>query len=295
MPRLGRVTQATQVTRRVPTSDGLELAVQETGDPAHPTVVLVHGFPDDHTVWDGVVPLLAADHHVVTYDVRGAGASDAPKRTSGYRIPRLIDDLAAVIDAVSPGEPVHLIGHDWGSIQSWHAVADPSVAARLRSFTSISGPHLDMAAAWLRGVRHHPLATAGQVLHSSYIAAFQVPVVPELAVATGLINRVVPGPERPSRDLRNGFGLYRANMLGRLARPRPERVTVPVQVIAPEGDAYVGSRMQREAPAPYVEHLLTHRIDGDHWVVVKDPDAIVRRFLDFTSYAEYVTSAGRRT
>lgn len=281
-------TQRSRRTRRVRTTDGLQLAVQETGDPERATVVLVHGFPDDHTVWDGVVALLAPDHHVVTYDVRGAGSSDAPRSRAGYRLGQLVDDLVAVADATSPDEPVHLIGHDWGSIQGWHAVADPAVAPRLRSFTSISGPHLDMAAAWLRGARHHPLATASQLLRSSYIAAFQVPVLPELAVSTGVMSRLLPGPPRPARDVRNGLELYRANILGRLARPHPDRVTVPVQVLAPDGDPFVGNRLQREAPVPYVDHLRTHRIDGDHWVVVSDPAAIVRRFEDFASDADDV-------
>ena len=78
--------------------DGVRLAVQTSGDPASPTVVAVHGYPDDHTVWDGVVADLAVDHRVVTYDVRGAGGSDAPRDRAGYRLDRLTDDLVAVMN-----------------------------------------------------------------------------------------------------------------------------------------------------------------------------------------------------
>ena len=49
----------------------------------------------------------------------------------------------AVVDAVSPERPVHLVGHDWGSIQAWAAVTDPSLGDRFASFTSMSGPSLD--------------------------------------------------------------------------------------------------------------------------------------------------------
>ncbi len=38
--------------RRVVTTDGLTLAVTAQGDPERPTIVAVHGYPDDHTVWD---------------------------------------------------------------------------------------------------------------------------------------------------------------------------------------------------------------------------------------------------
>jgi NAD(P)-dependent dehydrogenase (short-subunit alcohol dehydrogenase family)/pimeloyl-ACP methyl ester carboxylesterase len=96
MGAMSTETVATDVITR----DGLRLAVQRNGDPGRPVVVAVHGYPDDHAVWDGVVADLASDHHVVTYDVRGAGASDAPPDRAGYDLDRLADDLATVIDAV---------------------------------------------------------------------------------------------------------------------------------------------------------------------------------------------------
>ena len=88
-------------TRRVTSTDGTTLAVYESGKPAAPTVVAVHGYPDNHAVWDGVVALLSDEFHVVTYDVRGAGASDKPTTRSAYRMAQLVDDLAAVLAAVS--------------------------------------------------------------------------------------------------------------------------------------------------------------------------------------------------
>ena len=140
---------------RVTATDGLELAVFERGDAAHPTIVLVHGYPDTSAVWTPVADDLAADHHVVTYDVRGAGASGVPHATAGYALEQLTRDLEAVIRATSPDRAVHVVGHDWGSIQSWEAVttlepADGECAGLIASFTSMSGPSLDHVAAWLR-------------------------------------------------------------------------------------------------------------------------------------------------
>ena len=154
------------MTTRLPASDGVELAVYERGDPARPTIVAVHGYPDDHAVWDGVADLLADRFHVVTYDVRGAGASGRPASTAGYRIAQLVDDLAVVLDAVGPEAPVHLLGHDWGSVQCWAALPDARLAGRIATYTSISGPALDYAAVWLRGLRDHPRAGLRQVAHS---------------------------------------------------------------------------------------------------------------------------------
>ncbi|QRN78945.1 MAG: alpha/beta fold hydrolase, partial [Nocardiopsis sp. BM-2018] len=61
--------------------------------PTGPTLLLVHGYPDNATVWDSLVADLAADYHVVSYDVRGAGRSTAPDDRSGYLMDQLADDL----------------------------------------------------------------------------------------------------------------------------------------------------------------------------------------------------------
>ena len=58
----------------VKSTDGVLLRVHESGTRGAPTVVCVHGYPDDHTVWDGVATELAARYHLVCYDVRGAGS-----------------------------------------------------------------------------------------------------------------------------------------------------------------------------------------------------------------------------
>ena len=86
-------------------ADGVTLACREEGDPDGPTVVLVHGWPDSHVLWDGVVPLLADRFRVIRYDNRGVGGSGAPKATSAHAMARYADDLAAVLDAASPRTP----------------------------------------------------------------------------------------------------------------------------------------------------------------------------------------------
>ena len=98
--------------------------------PTGPTVVLVHGWPDSHVLWDGVVPLLADRFRIVRYDNRGVGKSSVPKPVSAYTMAGYADDFAAVIDAVVPGEPVHVLAHDWGSAGD---VGVPVPARRERS------------------------------------------------------------------------------------------------------------------------------------------------------------------
>ena len=71
--------------RFVESSDGVRIAVYEQGNPDGPTVVLVHGWPNSHVMWDGVVPMLADRFRIVAYDNRGAGSFDRANAGQGVR------------------------------------------------------------------------------------------------------------------------------------------------------------------------------------------------------------------
>ena len=277
----------------ITSTDGVRLAVQEHGDPANPTLVAIHGYPDNHSIWDGLVPMLTDRFHVVTYDVRGAGDSDRPAARSAYRIEQLVEDFGAVIDAVSPDAPVHLLAHDWGSIQIWDALTEEKLAHRVSSFTSISGPSFDHAGVWMRGVFDHPRAALKQFLSSYYMAIYQLPLLPELIARRGLVDRMValsssrgrtervPAPAVPSPESSSLIQLYRANLMRRLLRPRPPRVRIPVQVIAPTEDLHVTVGVALGAPAPYVDQLQTRTVPGSHWMVRHSPEVIAPLVIEF--------------
>jgi NAD(P)-dependent dehydrogenase (short-subunit alcohol dehydrogenase family)/pimeloyl-ACP methyl ester carboxylesterase len=270
--------------RHVTSTDGSRLAVYEAGTASCPVVLAIHGFPDDHTVWAGVLDRLGETMRVLSYDVRGAGASDAPPDTKAYRLPQLVDDLFSVLDELAPGQPVHLLAHDWGSVQAWAALADPRADGRIASLTSLSGPSLEQAAAWLRRPHLHPVASARQIAHSYYTLLFQLPALPEAAIRAGVLERTVG--ERSRSDQLNGLNLYRANLRGALGRPRPRHIDVPVQVIAPRDDPYIRPETATEAPVPYVRNLRTRVIPGGHWVIATRPDVIAECVREFIAHVE---------
>ncbi|UQS25663.1 alpha/beta fold hydrolase [Amycolatopsis thermalba] len=282
------------MVRRVVSRDGTRIAVAEAGDPAAPTVVCVHGYPDDRSVWDGVVARLEPRFHVVTYDVRGAGESDRPSRRAAYALDRLAEDLAAVLDEVSPDRPAHLVAHDWGSIQSWHAVTGERLRGRIASFTSISGPSLDHVGHWVRARLRRPSGwgpALRQLVHSAYIVFFRIPLVPELSWRSGVgrwVLRRLSGSAagRPAvADAVHGLELYRANVGVRLSRPRPRPAEVPVQVLAPLGDPYVTPALQTDV-ARWAPRLWVRRLPGGHWIPRERPDVIARCAAELVEFAE---------
>ena len=285
----------TTSTAGITASDGVTLAVHRYTeiDPQRPTVLAIHGWPDNHHVWDGVAEILTERYNVVAYDVRGAGESSCPASRSGYGFPQLVSDLGAVIDSLGVGQ-VHLLAHDWGSIQTWAAVTDDSVMGKFASFTSISGPHLQYAGMFLRSARtpRTVAQVARQLVASGYIGFFLCPRVPEVAFRSRLGVKVVEAFERIGRsstrsqrrsarrsigDYVNGLNLYRENMPAPMVSPGSPlpQTTVGVQVLVPRKDIFVTPALQRFTGAiPAGGRVIP--IEGGHWVVTSRPDVVAR-------------------
>jgi 3-oxoadipate enol-lactonase len=86
------------------------LAVADNG--VGRTVVLIHGFPMDHSIWAHQVQSLAAKYRVITPDLRGFGRSSV---TPGkVTVEQWADDLAAMLDALRITEPIVLGGLSMG-------------------------------------------------------------------------------------------------------------------------------------------------------------------------------------
>ncbi|TDC62732.1 SDR family oxidoreductase [Actinomadura sp. GC306] len=292
-------------------SGEIELAVRVRGTEHRPTVVLVHGYPDTSAMWDEVAERLAGRFRVVAYDVRGAGASTAPADPLDYRLDALMGDLEAVLDGVGADEPVHLVGHDWGSVQGWEAVIGDRLRARIASFTSISGPDRRHMARWAReAVRSGPRGVAevvGQARRSVYMPVLRAPKVGEAAaraLATGFPRLMgaregaEPRSGHPAAtlpaDARNGLGLYRANLgrrAGRTARAGGAgwadegRTDVPVQLIVPTKDRYGSPSLLLSARGP-VARLYVRRAPAGHWMARSHPDLIARWVTEFVEHIE---------
>ncbi|KND31740.1 SDR family oxidoreductase [Streptomyces acidiscabies] len=290
--------------RRI-TTGGIELCVAELGELGNPVVVLVHGYPDTKEVWAPVAARLAERFHVVLYDVRGHGSSSAPKPLrGGFTLEKLTDDFLAVIDAVSPGRPVHLVGHDWGSVQSWEFVTVARTEGRIASFTSMSGPSLDHFGHWINRRLHRPTPRQaaqllGQGAKSWYVYALHTPVLPELAWRgplgkrwPALLRRTekLDDPSYPTAslpsDAANGAWLYRDNVRARLSRPRADAYAhAPVQLITPLDDAFLSPRLYDELET-WAPRLTRRTIPAKHWLPRTRSDQVASWVAEFVTSIE---------
>jgi pimeloyl-ACP methyl ester carboxylesterase len=267
--------------------DGLTLDVLDEGPRDGRPVVLLHGFPERSSTWRLVTPALhEAGLRTIALDQRGYSPGARPRRRRDYRMSQLVGDVVALIDEV--GEPVHLVGHDWGAAVGWAvAMRRPDLVL---SWTAVSVPH---PAAFARAMK-----TSSQRRRSRYMAFFNVPLLPELSA------RKAGGPfdqsmrkagmtedevARFRREivaygaLPHALGWYRALPLLKPGST-DHKVTVPTTFVWSDRDIAI-TRGGAEATAQWVDapYRFIELSGVSHWIPTHAPDdcaaAIIERVL----------------
>jgi NAD(P)-dependent dehydrogenase (short-subunit alcohol dehydrogenase family)/pimeloyl-ACP methyl ester carboxylesterase len=289
----------------VESADGTRIAVYEEGNREGPAVVLVHGFPDSHVLWDGVVPLLAERFRVIRYDNRGVGMSSAPKPVPAYRMERYADDFAAVIGELSPADRVHVLAHDWGSVGIWEYLSRAGASDRVASFTSVSGPSQDQLAEFIFGGLRRPWRprtfsrALGQALRLTYMVLFSIPVLAPLAlrlvlssaaIRRNMVDHIpvekIHHSDTLPRDAAHSVKTYPANYFRSFSRRRPVPVTdVPVQLIVNTQDRYVRPHGYDDT-ARWVPRLWRRDIKAGHFSPMSHPQVMAAAVRDFADLAE---------
>jgi pimeloyl-ACP methyl ester carboxylesterase len=256
---------------------------------AEAVVVLLHGWPQDHTAWDRVTPLLVAGGlRVLALDQRGYSPGARPPGTAAYRMRELVADVAALLDEAGAAR-AHLVGHDWGGAVAWaFAERHPE---RLDSLTVLSTPH-HRALAW--AFRH-----GDQARRSWYMAAFQVPAVPEAVLRRTLPHVLrrsgLPEPDaeryaarfRQPGAARAQLAWYRAlrnplrgnGSTDRGSNGKPRRVTVPTTYVWGRHDPVLGRAAAERTGRYVVSDYQFVELDAGHWLPETRPDDVATAVL----------------
>ena len=252
------------------------------GEPA-PVVVLLHGFPQDSSAYDAVVPLLtAAGARVLVPDQRGYSPGARPRGVRAYALPELVADVAAVLDAAGAGR-AHVVGHDWGGVVAWaFAHRHPD---RTASLTALSTPH---PAAVRTGTRR-----GTQALRSAYVLAFQLPWLPERVllarggavlrrslVRTGLAgaaaDRYVARMRQPGA-LAAALAWYRALRVPGSGGSGP--VAVPTTYVTARRDPFFAAASVAGTAAHVTGPFTRVDLDADHWLPEHRPAEVAAAVL----------------
>jgi pimeloyl-ACP methyl ester carboxylesterase len=215
---------------RLVRAGGVELQVLDRGRGM--PVVLVHGFPLDHSMWDAQIAALRRRFRVVAPDLRGFGGSQASEGTVSME--QMADDLAALLDALALDEPVVLCGLSMGgyvAFEFWRRHA-----ARLRGLVlcdTRAAPDAKEAAAGR-------LETAARVLGEGNLALADS-LMPKLFAAATLADQpnlaAIERQKILAADPRGVAAALRGMAARRDFRSELAQISLPTLVIVGEHDA----------------------------------------------------------
>lgn len=271
-------------------SNGIRLHYVTQGE--GPLMLMLHGFPEFWYSWRHQIPEFSQDYKVVALDLRGYNESEKPDGLAAYRLTELVQDIRGVITGLGYDRCI-LVGHDWGGAIAWNFAYDyPDLVERL---IVLNLPHPAKFAAGLRSPQ--------QLLRSSYIFFFQLPLLPELVlqafdyqlIAEALSNMAVNKTAFTSADLRAYqdaaakpgaltamINYYRANIMQPELTSRDWGVLqVPTLLIWGEDDQALGKELTYGTET-YVRDLTVRYIPNcSHWVQQERPQLVNQYMREF--------------
>jgi pimeloyl-ACP methyl ester carboxylesterase len=283
-------------TERI-SANGLRFNVLAAGS-GDRLALCLHGFPELAFSWRHQLPVLAEEGWLAwAPDLRGYGETDRPVGREEYALERLMDDVAALIDASGARETL-LIGHDWGGVIAWLFAL-----RRVRPLSRLVVMNLPHPACYERALRRG----VRQWLRSWYMLFFQLPWLPEKAlgargatmIGRAFLDMAVHKENFPEEvldvyrraALQPGaltamLNYYRALLSGGGGRRQRSlgypKIDAPTLVIWGEQDSALGVETL-EGIEEFVPNLTLRRLpDASHWVQQDAPEKvneILRKWL----------------
>ncbi len=222
-------------------------------------LMLVHGYPLDHTIWDEVVPLLEKDFDLILPDLRGFGESQVVE--TEYSLTDMAGDLASLLDYLGL-QQICLAGHSMGGyIALAFARAWPG---RLRGLGLVAS----QAAADTPERRQGRYETASAILRNGV-----------MQVAEEMAGKLTPDAQvqarlRPLIAKQSPIGLAGAlrAIAGREdAMPILSSFQFPVVVVHGDADALVPVERAREIRAALPQARLVEVAGGGHMPMLESP------------------------
>ena len=292
---------------------GITLSCRAAGEAGRPVLLFLHGFPEAAFVWDELLAHFAQPTHggyrCVAPNLRGFERSSAPTEVAAYRAKPLLQDLGALIEAITadsptPGQVTGLVAHDWGGALAWGLAAQRP--ALMRQLVIVNAPH---AATFQRELAHSPAQQAASA-YMNFLArpdaaallaendfARLWPFFTNMAATSGPTAWLDDAMRERYREVwRQGLtgpcAYYAASPLrppttddAGAAAVQPPRdktaVTVPTLVIWGQGDTALPEALL-DGLETYVDDLRIERVPGaTHWIVHEQPARLAASIATF--------------
>jgi 3-oxoadipate enol-lactonase len=254
----------------------ISLNVVERG--SGPPLLLVHGYPLDHSMWQGQIEAFADRCRVIAPDLRGFGESDATPGT--VTMAQMADDVAGLLDALSVKEPITFCGLSMGGYVAWQfALRHRSRLARLIQCDTRAIADSPDAAEGRRKMADRVLAEGPHVAADALIPKLFAPATfqqqPQIVEAT----RQVILQTRP-----DGIA---AALRGMAERPdvtaRLGEFDVPALLIGGQHDAISPADEMRQIAAKMPDARFVEIANAGHMAPLEQPAAVNAAMREYLS------------
>ncbi len=259
-------------------ANGWEFAGLQWGPADARPVLLLHGFPQTATSWGRVGQRLAeAGLRAIALDQRGYSPGARPTDVADYRLPALVSDVCALIEAL--GGAVDLVGHDWGAVVGWQVAGRHPALVRTWTAVSTANP---LALGAVLAVDEDQRARFGYIRTFRQEGRAETALLADGAARLRAIYGGMPSPERVEQDvaffqqpgvLTLALNWYRAMSPHDADGLGP--VTVPTSYVWGSADVAFGpvaaARSGEFVSAPYTFVPLK---GASHWLPDEAPDTI---------------------
>ncbi len=241
------------------------------GDSARPVVLLLHGFPDQASMWHAQIDALhAAGYRCIAPDTLGCGQSDMGKSVGDYNAIRIAGDHAALLDHLGVSA-AHVAGHDWGAVIAWLFAAHHPERTQRVVVMSVG----------------HPTAYARSDLRQKaagwYVFFFQFGGLADALLrgegplSLRQVFRTHPEMDEVMQRLREpgrmtaALRIYRAAIGPILLRKQPH-VRAPVLGLWSDGDRFLVESQMTNSRKFCDGSWRYERLHGHHWIPLEQPE-----------------------
>lgn len=255
----------------------LSYEVAGTGQP----LVLIAGLGYSRWMWSKMIPGLAQEIQVISFDNRGVGESDQP--SGPYTAQMMANDTAGLIEALGL-EQAAVMGHSMGGfIAQALALSRPDLVSHLvLSATNYGGPHhipvTHEAMAVLTDVTGDPLERFRRGLEVSCAPGFAEahPEIIEEWLQYRVENPILPAPYKAQMEVGLGLLSEEASFEHKL-----KNISMPTLILFGEYDKVVppgnAELLARELP----DHKIVILPNAGHFFPLETPQAANAAILDF--------------
>ncbi|MCL4445927.1 MAG: alpha/beta hydrolase [Actinobacteria bacterium] len=276
----------------------VSFAYLEEGPRNGPLAICLHGFPDSAHTWEALlVALGSAGYHAIAPFMRGYAPTSVPK-DSQYQIGALVRDVNTLHELFAGRSDSVLIGHDWGALTTYGALAHrpdfwraavtasvPPVASVMSSLFSYD----QLKRSWYTFFFQSPLAeTAICNDNYSFLDRLWADWSPGLD-ATSHVTRAKESIATPER-IRAAISYYRALYSSELHDPALAREQAASVAPAPVPVLYLHGESDGCISIDAVDNPLKHLPQGSrmeivegagHFLHLERPTEVNKLIIDF--------------